>query len=62
MPFKINDPKTKQAQRKGGKNSPTNFKNNPELAKIAGSKGGKAEKKRDEKGRFIKKVIHRLAK
>lgn len=33
---------SKEAQRRGGQNSPQNFKNNPELASEAGRKGGQA--------------------
>lgn len=35
----------KNIGKKGGKVSPGNFKNDPERAKLAGSRGGKARKK-----------------
>lgn len=51
--FQKGDPRTKAAASKGGvaggKVSPTNFKNNPELAKLAGSKGGKVSKRKPTK-------------
>ena len=51
--FQKGDPRTKAAASKGGvaggKVSPTNFKNNPELAKLAGSKGGKISKRKPTK-------------
>lgn len=35
----------KSIGKKGGRVSPGNFKNNPERAKVAGSRGGKARRK-----------------
>jgi len=48
--FVKGDPRTFEAASKGGKTggkvSPTNFKNNPELAAKAGSKGGKKSRRK----------------
>lgn len=48
--FTKGDPRTLEAARKGGsvggQKSPTNFKNNPELAAKAGAKGGKVSKRK----------------
>lgn len=51
--FTKGDPRTLEAAKKGGINggkvSPSNFKNNPELAAKAGSKGGKKSKRKSIK-------------
>ncbi len=51
--FVKGDPRTLEAAKKGGavggKVSPTNFKNNPELAAKAGKAGGKASKRKSKK-------------
>lgn len=48
--FVKGDPRTLDAARKGGKAggsvSPSNFKNNPELAAKAGSKGGRISRRK----------------
>lgn len=48
--FTKGDPRTVEAARKGGlaagKVSPTNFKNNPELASKAGKKGGRISRRK----------------
>jgi general stress protein YciG len=48
--FTKGDPRTVEAARKGGqaagKTSPTNFKNNPELASKAGKVGGKISRRK----------------
>lgn len=51
--FTKGDPRTLEAAKKGGeaggKVSPSNFKNNPELAAKAGSLGGKKSRRRKVK-------------
>lgn len=51
--FTKGDPRAIEAGRKGGsiagKKSPTNFKNNPELAAKAGARGGKVSKRKPVK-------------